>query len=95
MGVVTLDGDDVRMTVMSRIKAAARRRDLVATFIRGQADTLRFRLITEADYTRRRPEPQPEPTPQKRRGRKPEAVASSVSPEPPVKKRGRPKKQSA
>ena len=96
MGVVTLDGDDVRMTVMSRIKAAAKRRDLVATFIRSQDDTLHFRLVHESDYTPRRresePETEPEPPPQKRRSRKPKAVASDVPPTPPQKKRGRPKK---
>ncbi len=79
MGDVELGEDEVRTTVMSRIKAAAKRKTLLAKFIRTSGDGLRFRV-----------EDSPPASP-KRRGR-PRKEQPVSTPSKPKKQRGRPKK---
>jgi hypothetical protein len=83
-GEAELDGDEKRLTVRNRFKAAADRRGLTLHFIRTTGGIIRFKVVSSNGQVATLPAaPEPEPEP-----------ASVASDTPPTIKRrpGRPKK---
>jgi len=80
-GEAKLDGDEKRLTVRNRLKAAATRRGLGVHFLRTTGNIIRFKILSSNGQMAEQPAPEPESEP----------VASDT---PPTKRRpGRPKKQ--
>ena len=99
-GEATLDGDEKRLTVRNRLKAAAGRRNIGLDFKRTQGNTIRFKVIEPGSGNGNGvPAVVPEvvsskaPAPVKRRGGRPKKV--EVPPAPGKRRGARPKKQPA
>ena len=81
-GEAELNEDEKRLTVRSRLKAAAKRRNVDIEFKRTQGNVIRFRVIdmgsngAASKPARRAPKPEPEPiVPPKRKGGRPKKTA--------------------
>jgi hypothetical protein len=79
-GEAELEGDEKRLTVRNRLKAAAKRRDIGIDFKRTQGDIIRFKIIAPGSGNGKST---PAVVP---------AVVSSAPPAPAKRKGGRPKK---
>jgi hypothetical protein len=85
-GEAELDGDEKRLTVRNRLKAAATRRSVGVNFLRTQGSIIRFKIVSDNGQVAK------QPTARKRAPAQKPAPAPVA---PPTKRRGgRPKKQS-